>query len=130
MKINFDAMILDPKGAPLNEGGEGGTMTLGKVIMTAMFAQLPDDQNADGSAKVKQFKIAMTANNGGEGDLKTEDVVLIKKRVAKLYGALVVGRVYELIEGELDDESDAHVGNGAEPPTRPQRPGPGPRPRV
>lgn len=114
MKLDFDTPIRDLKGELVKEGED--ILTFSRVVVSAMFVPLQEDQAASGDQKVKQFKIAMLADKGGEATLTVEDVALIKQRVAKVYGALVVGRIYEIIEGGLQDDTDSVRTNGARRP--------------
>lgn len=97
MKVNFDAKILDLKGNPLKDGT--ADLTLSDVTCAALIAVLQDDQNADSNKKMKLFRLAQTATKGGEQEVPAEDVVLLKERVSKMYSALIVGRVFDLLEG-------------------------------
>jgi hypothetical protein len=97
MKVDFGSEITDLKGKPLPNGD--GNLTLGDIACTALINVLGDDQAMSGDDKVKLFRLAQLASEGGEQDVKVEDVALLKKRVAKMYGALVVGRVFDLLEG-------------------------------
>jgi hypothetical protein len=100
MKINFDAEILDLDGKPLVDGAPGKTMTLASVSCASLINMLREDESIPADDKVKMFRIAQLACKGGEQEIKTEDVALLKKRIGKMYGALIVGRAYDLIEGE------------------------------
>jgi hypothetical protein len=97
MKIDLDALILDLHGKPLPNGGDA-SMTLGETIATAMIAIAPDDQSLSGDEKMRMFRLAQLAVKGGAQDIKTEDLAMLKTRVGKMYGPLIVGRVYDLIE--------------------------------
>ncbi len=121
MKINFLTPILDLKGKPIPNGETA--LTLGDVVITAMFATTPDDQSAPAHKKVKQFKLALLAEAGGEAEISSEDAAFLKERIGKVYNALVVGRAFELIEGGDINETAPDSGNGV----RPLRPSPGPR---
>lgn len=99
MKIDFGYVICDLKGLPIKDGEK--VLTLGQVAVTAMFAQIPDDQNATADQKVRQFKIAQLAADDKMADISTEDAATLKQRIAKVYNALVVGRAFEAIEGGL-----------------------------
>lgn len=97
MKVDFDHKILDLKGNAIKDGDTD--LTLAGVVAPAMLAVLQSDANLTGAEKVRMFRIAQRATDGGEQELSVEDVALIKDRVVKGFGALVVGRVYDLLEG-------------------------------
>jgi hypothetical protein len=100
MKLDFSQIITDLKGEPIK--GSDDALTLGEVTSTTMIAIMPDDQSLTAEDKVKMFRIAQLAVKGGEQELKIEDIGLLKKRIGKMYGALIVGRVFDLIEGTPD----------------------------
>jgi|GEM_PF-3242949 len=128
MKINLDRAILDPRGNPVRDGE--GNLTLGTVVMTAMFAQIPDDQNVSSDQKIKFYKLAMSASKGGVAPFTTEELSMVKQRVGRVYGALVVGRVYEIIEGEGDESGGVANGRDLLMPGGMPGSGPGPRSRL
>jgi hypothetical protein len=97
VKLDFDAKILNLKNEPLKESDDD--MTLGSVICSVMLNVIPEDQNGTGQKKMQMFRMAQLASQGGEADVKAEDIVLLKDRVAKMCGALIVGRVYDLLDG-------------------------------
>lgn len=96
MKLNFDAKILNLKGEVLKEGTDD--MTLGSVICSVMLNTIPEDTTMSGANKMKMFRLAQLASQGGEAEVVSDDVVLFKERCAKMCGALIVGRAYDLIE--------------------------------
>lgn len=97
MKVQLDTKILNLQGEPIKDGD--GDLTLKAVICAAMLGLLQEDQNADSTAKVRMFRLAQRAVDGGEQDISAEDITLIKQRVGKMYGALIVGRAFDLLEG-------------------------------
>lgn len=97
--MNFDAEILDLVGKPL-QNGEDGSMTLNSIACAALINVLQEDQSMSADDKVKMFRLAQVASKGGVQDVKAEDVALLKQRIGKMYGALIVGRAYDLIEND------------------------------
>ena len=95
MKVNFSAEITDLRGNPVKDGDEN--LTLGAVACSAMLAVMSTDQNLPSAEKVRMFRLAQKAADGGEVEVTAEDVVLLKDRIGTLYGALIVGRVYDLV---------------------------------
>jgi hypothetical protein len=96
MIVNFNEPITNLNGETLED--EGGEITLGRVASNALLASFPDEKDVSGETKAKRFKIAMKAQEG-QVDVSVEDVAEIKKLVGKAYGPLVVGRVYDILEG-------------------------------
>lgn len=96
MKLNFSTPILDLEGKPCKVGEK--ETTLGTVVIEALMAVFPDEQNLLGETKLKRFRLAEVAIKGGEQDLSVDDVSMIKALVGKAYGPLVVGRVYDMLD--------------------------------
>lgn len=92
MKINIDAPITNLDGTQLKEGDK--LLTLKDFITTSLLAE-SKEQTADD--KIKRFSLAVKVFNG-EKELSPEDVVLIKERIGEMYGALIVGKCYELLK--------------------------------
>ena len=45
------------------------------------------------------YKLAQRVADGGEQDLKPEEVVLLKKRISDSFGPIIVGRAYDILNG-------------------------------
>jgi hypothetical protein len=98
MKIKWDTKLLDLKAKPI-KSDSNEDVTLSDAVCNSMIAVLRGDENLSGDEKLKLFKIAMAASNGADGEITVDQAALIKKRVAMAYGALIVGRVDEILEG-------------------------------
>lgn len=96
MKVDFAATIKDIHGVVLKEGQDD--MTLGNVVCTAMLNTVPEDRALTADQKMQMFRAAESAAAGGVQDLSVEAVAAIKDRIGKLYGALIVGRCFDLLE--------------------------------
>ena len=114
MRIDFSTVLSDIAGGKLSwrsrEGslvvddhGRPKPMTLGSVCSEALLNNYDDDRGATGDAKLKRFRLAMKVGDGGEVELKVEEITELKTFIAKAFGPLIVGRAYDL----LDPESDA-----------------------
>jgi len=96
MRVNFDAPITDLKGVTLKDGEND--VTLASVACNALMASFPDEQSLDAKAKVRRFRLAEKAVDGGVQDVDAEDVVELKKVLGKAFGPLVVGRAFDIID--------------------------------
>src|SRR6516164_2901594 len=96
MKIDFSAVIKDLDGDAVKDGEKDAT--LGRVACTALLVSYADEQNLAAEDKVKRFRLAEIAANGGAQEMKVEDVALIKKLIGKAFAPLVVARAYDIIE--------------------------------
>ena len=70
-------------------------VTARRAIVNALMAA---DPKLEGSEKLKRFTLAALINKKAKVDLTVEQIALIKTEVARGYGPLVVGRVYELVD--------------------------------
>lgn len=95
MKVDFSKVITGLKGEPLSDGKE--PVTLSAVVCGVLLAL---DQAESAEDKVRKFQLAVRAVNGGVQDLSAEDLVLLKKLIGKLCPPLVVGRSYQILDGE------------------------------
>lgn len=100
MKIDFSKPILDLAGMPVKqtEAADSPDATLATVATGALMATFPDERELSGTDKAARFHLAMKLTNGGDVDLKVEDVALLKNLIGKAFGPLVVGRAYDLLD--------------------------------
>lgn len=94
MKVNFDSVLVDLDGEPIVERGE--EIMLKKVCINALL----NPEQEEGAVKAEKYVLALDINKGGERELKSEDIVLIKKCVGKAFGPIIVGQVFDLLEGK------------------------------
>lgn len=85
---------------PMTIAGEGTVkvVTLARVAANALVQNYPDEAGLAGDVKVKRFMLALKVTGAGELDLTAEDVAVLKERIAKAYGPLVVGRAWALLD--------------------------------
>lgn len=108
MKIYFTQNLVQLDGSPLEfttmacpacgRPRESRPATLRGACANALVAQFQDEQNLSGEEKVKRYQLAMKIINEDAVDLPAADVALIQKLVAKVYGPLIVGQVWEMLE--------------------------------
>lgn len=92
MKVNVDTPILEITGEPVPD-------LLAKGIMIdALMVSMEDDVSLSGEQKIKNFMLAQRLSVGGEVELTSEEVGLIKSRVAKIFNVLGTGRIWELLD--------------------------------
>lgn len=92
MKVNVDTPILDINGDVVPE------LTAKKIMVDAMMIPLEEDARLSGDQKIKHFLIAQRLHAGGEVELTSEDITMIKSRVAKAFNTLATGRIWELLD--------------------------------
>jgi len=99
MKVDFSQELIGYDGEPLKEGEK--VITLAMICCNALMNQTEEDAKLPGEEKLRRFDLAtMVYANKEPSDLKVEDIALLKTLVGKLYGPLVVGPCWKLLEGE------------------------------
>lgn len=97
MQINFDGLIKDLDGNPVMS--EGGTPTTLKApACGALTASFRDEPELSAEDKLKRYRLALKASEGGTQDWAVEDVAELKRMIGKAYPPLIVGRCFDLIE--------------------------------
>ena len=107
MKIDVTQNLKQLDGTPLAQASarcpecgqatEARTFTLRLVAVDALMMQRRGEE-LGGDEKVRRYALAMQIHSEDEPDLKVEDVALIKKLVGELYGPLVVGQVWAMLD--------------------------------
>ena len=109
MKIDVTQQLTELDGTPMVTGkqicqvcghvvSEPEPMTVRLAAARALAAMLPDERSLPGDEKVARFHLALRITDEDEPDLKAEDVVLIKELVGKVYGSIIVGRVWDILD--------------------------------
>lgn len=106
MKIDFSQVIMTPYDEPVKDGPgtDSLDMTLARASIGALLANRSDEQKLNGQEKAIRHALAVLLVNGGEIDLEIEQIALIKKLVGEVYGPLVVGPAYKMLENENKEE--------------------------
>jgi len=97
MKIQMNQELKRLDGVPLKDGEN--VVALKKPCVEALLGIYPDETGLSGEDKLLRWRLAQRIDKGGEVELAAENIALIKKLVAKAYGPLIVGQVWELLEG-------------------------------
>ena len=109
MNINVTQQLQDLDGTPMVTGkqlcqvcgqivGENEPLTVRVTAVRSLSANFRDEEGLAGEEKVKRFHLALKITDEDEPDLKAEDIVLIKKMVGKMYGPVVVGRMWAILD--------------------------------
>lgn len=67
------------------------------VCVNSLMAQI-EEEKIDGTEKVKRYLLAMKIQKANELELKSEEIAKLKKLIGSVYGVLVVGQAYEMLE--------------------------------
>lgn len=120
MKRNLDTPILDLEGKDVRDGirykrnadgsfvydpgtsepivlDQGYVFTAKHAAFAALNANIQGEQLSD-DEKIKVYLLGVKCASGGEVDLSTDECALLKKRVGKVYGPLVYGRMCDFLD--------------------------------
>lgn len=92
MKLTLTTPILDADGKPAKD------LTVGKAIEAALLSQADTDR-ATGEQKDKRYRMWQRVVNKDEAEFTTEEMAVIKSLVGVVWSTIVVGQVYDAIEG-------------------------------
>lgn len=95
MKIDFDAVLKTLDGEEIKNGDK--TVMLKTVAVESLLNPNGKEQ-PEPMVKVERFKLAQKIHDGGEIDLQSEDIAMIKKLIGESYAPLIVGQAYEMLE--------------------------------
>ncbi len=116
MIVNFNHVFKDldgnviprPVKKKVIEGGKevvvtiNEDLTLRSISTDVLLGQQPKEE-ISGDEKVERYELAKVIHAGGQIDLESEQVSLLKKLISKLYVPLVVGPALKLLEGKEDE---------------------------
>ena len=98
MQIDFKRDLSDFSGNTLKE--KDTPINLAVVAVNALMGVYPDEQNLEGTEKVRRYLLAQRIHGAdGSLDIPVEDVALIKKLVGKGFPTLIAGQAIPMLEG-------------------------------
>lgn len=95
MKIDVTQKLMSLMGEPLKDGDK--EVTLRDVSVTALLNA--NEQSHLGDAKARRWQLARQITDNDSPDIKAEDITLIKELAGKQFTPVVIGPMYELLEG-------------------------------
>lgn len=85
--------VKGPDGLPVT-----AQFTLSRVCVNSLLGAIQNEPPASGEEQLSRWKLAKKINNS-EAELSSEEISLIKARVAKMYNiALIVGQSLEMLD--------------------------------
>lgn len=86
---------------PLSGNGESVDATASDVIYRSLVFETRSDSDATSKDKYERFNIAKKVVKAADGELNltTAEWTIVKDRVGKMFTPLVVGAIFDLIEG-------------------------------
>ena len=98
MKVNLSAILLSINGEQIKQAGV--VQTVGTIAVEALQVFDTRDTTISGDEKVKRWKLACRIHTQDEAEISIEEAKLIKDLVGKYYGPVIVGQVWEALEGK------------------------------
>lgn len=104
MKIDLDEVLKDVWGkpimeAPTEEGKEKRALTLGMLCANAFLTPTKGDAEVTSvDEKLKAYHYARKFADGGVAELTVDEVAEVRRRVAKVYYAMLAGPALELLQ--------------------------------
>jgi len=109
MKIDVTQQIMQLDGTPMITGrrvcqmcgqvvSKPEPMTVRLAATRALTAVFQDEQGLPGDKKVARFHLALKLVDESKPDLTAENIVLLKTLVGKMYGPVVVARVWAVLD--------------------------------
>ena len=96
--VDFNSFVTNLDGSPtVGPDGKQMEVKLGVIIQNALLADYKDEQIA-GEEKIKRFLLAKNIQEHRDYSMTTEEIVLVKKLVAKSYPPLITGQVWQAID--------------------------------
>ena len=99
MKVDMTQTLLGVDGNPVHDE-TGEAVVLRALCINALMAVMEEDKNQSGEEKLKADELARRLYNEDMPDLTPEELAKLKERVGKMYGAVVVGPIYRILNGE------------------------------
>jgi hypothetical protein len=100
MLINTNTVITNLTGDVMKDVGPDGETSDATLKSTIVNALLSPVQKENGLDKVKKYELAKKVYEADEVELTAEEITLIKARVGDAFIPMVVGRVFEMLEGK------------------------------
>jgi hypothetical protein len=123
MKIKLDQVLVDFEGKEIQDGKEKASLRklLINALLTPAVEKTPQglqQEVIEGKEKFERYELARKIKDAkDEIEYKSEDITTLKNCVGKLYNALIVGLVYDMLEGKVEETVQEPVVEAAEPLT-------------
>lgn len=98
--LDDPARLGDAKAALESIIGNTTPMTFRKAALNALLGTMKGDETMDGEKKAQLWELAGKINKQDEVEIDTgKDVALLKERIGKAYGPMVVGPAFLILNG-------------------------------
>ncbi len=102
MKIDTNQTLKALNGEVLKDNDGQGNAVDATLKMAVVNALLAPVQKETGLDKVKKYELATRIYKNDEVELSSEDIVLIKKCVGDNFAPIVVGQIFNILEGKVE----------------------------
>lgn len=83
--------------------------TLQTVCFTALTVPHDDDARLPTEEKIKLYKLAQRISQGGDVEFTSEELALLKARIAKVFvHVVVIGRAFDLLDADAKSTEVLH----------------------
>ncbi|MDH7555283.1 MAG: hypothetical protein QHH74_16715 [Spirochaetota bacterium] len=96
--MKIDQQLKDIEGKPLISGDKGKVLTMRDICINSLLTPIQGDDEKAKWEKYEIFKKLRDANS--EVELKLEELNIIKKAVGKIQPPLLMGEVFDMLEGK------------------------------
>jgi len=97
MKVKLNQPLKELSGEVIKNGEK--VFELKNACVEALMVNNPKEE-IDGNEKMGRYLLAMKIEKANELDLKSEEIAKIKNLIGAVYGVLVVGQCFEMLEKE------------------------------
>jgi hypothetical protein len=98
MKVQVNKKLKNLDGSPIVELKDKKEVAI-KIKEILVNSLLVPKEKESGVEKVKKYELAKRIHGGTVVDLKPEEIVLLKDSVGSSYAPLIVGQVFEMLDG-------------------------------
>jgi hypothetical protein len=100
MLVNVNQVLKTLDGQTMKDNDGKGNAIDATVKMAIVNAVLSPVERESGIDKVKKFNLAQKIYGSDEIDLTAEEISLIKERVGDTFAPIIVGQVWNILEGK------------------------------
>ncbi len=98
MKVALDTEITTLDGTVVKMP-QDKSMTVGLACIEALLGTYKDEESLSGKDKYARYGLVRRISKGGAQSFNSEDIVTLKALAAKAWGPLVMGQVWDALEG-------------------------------
>lgn len=97
MKVNFSEKLVNLNGEQIKDSDSNEDLILKTICVGAL---LTNEKALEGKDKLERFELAKEIHTDKKDSISAEEVVLLKELIGKFYPTMVVGQVYQMLDGE------------------------------